>query len=82
MVFKLFVEDWIPLASEQYGENPPALDGLRQEKFNLNLLTDRDLTSQIGKGIIAVNKVILAQNRGAVKFDFSCALLHRAGAIN
>jgi hypothetical protein len=75
MVFKLFVEDWIPLASEQYGENPPALDGLRQEKFNMNLLTDRDLMSQIGKGIIAVNEVILAHKTGAVKFEFFlCAL--------
>ena len=70
-------------ASGQCGEeNPPALDGLRQEKFKLNLLTDWDFLSQIGKGNIAVNEVSLAQKRCGVKFEISCALLVLAGAIS
>lgn len=69
-------------ASGQCGEeSPPALDGLRQEKFKLNLLTDWDFLSQIGKGNIAVNEFSVAQKRGSVKFEISCALLVLAGAI-
>jgi hypothetical protein len=37
-----------PIATGQCGEIRPALDGLRQEKFNLNLLTDSGLFSQTG----------------------------------
>ena len=56
------------------GENVPALYGLRQEKLNLDLLTDWDFLSQIGKGIIAVNGATLAQKSTAVKFEiFVCA---------
>jgi hypothetical protein len=33
------------------GENLPALDGLRQEKFNLNLPTDKDFTLKSARGI-------------------------------
>jgi hypothetical protein len=70
--------DPVPLASRQCGKiSPPALDGLRQEKFNLDLLTDWDFLSQIGKGIIAVNGASLAQNPSAVKFEiFLCAFVH------
>jgi hypothetical protein len=40
----------------------------------LDLLTDWDFLSQIGKGNIAVNGVTLAQKRQAVKFEiFLCA---------
>jgi hypothetical protein len=55
-------------------DKSPALDGLRQEKFNLDLPTDWDFWSQIGKGNVAVNGVSLAQNRPAVKLEiFLCA---------
>jgi hypothetical protein len=61
------------------------LDGLRQEKFKLDLLTDWDFLSQTGTGNIAVNGDSLAQNRGDVKFDFTaeffCAVFRPAGAI-
>jgi hypothetical protein len=51
------------------------LDGLRQEKFNLDLLTDWIL-SQIGKGNIAVNGVIVAQVPPRVKLEiFLCAFV-------
>jgi hypothetical protein len=33
------------------GENVPALDGLRQEKFNLNLPTDKDFILKSARGI-------------------------------
>jgi hypothetical protein len=67
------------------GENLPALDGLRQEKFKLSLLTDRTL-AQIGKGNIAVNKRTVDENGCAVNLDFipklTCAVFPPAGAIS
>ena len=48
----------------------PALDGLRQEKFNLNLPTGLDLFPQSGKGNFAVNAATLAHPRRQVKPDF------------
>jgi len=46
------------------------LDGLRQEKFNLNLPTGLDLFPQSGKGNFAVNAATLAHHRRQVKPDF------------
>jgi len=62
---------WIPIASGQCGEKSrPALDGLRQEKFNLNLPTGLDLFPQSGKGNFAVNAATLTHPRRQVKPDF------------
>jgi hypothetical protein len=67
----LVVMTWIPIASGQCGEKSrPALDGLRQEKFNLNLPTGLDLFPQSGKGNFAVNAATLAHHRRQVKPDF------------
>jgi hypothetical protein len=48
----------------------PALDGLRQEKFKLNLLTGWDLCPQTGKENLAVNALTLTHLRRQVKSDF------------
>jgi hypothetical protein len=47
-----------------------ALDGLRQEKFNLNLPTGSGFYPQTNKGNLAVNGATLAQCGRAVKFEF------------
>jgi hypothetical protein len=46
------------------------LDGLRQEKFNLNLPTGLDLFPQSGKGNFAVNAATLTHTGSQVKPDF------------
>ena len=48
----------------------PALDGLRQEKFNL-IYRAIWLVLKPARGGFAVNVVILAQSPLPVKFDFS-----------
>jgi hypothetical protein len=61
----------IPLASGQCAEKSrPALDGLRQEKFKLNLPTGLDFYLQHGKGNLAVNAPTLAHvYRGVKRLD-------------
>jgi hypothetical protein len=56
-----------------------ALDGLRQEKFNLNLPTGSGFWSQTDKGNLAVNGATLAQSGRAVKFEF--VTIHRARMV-
>jgi hypothetical protein len=67
--------DRIPIATGQCIEKVfPHWTGCVRKSSILDLLTDWDFLSQIGKGIIAVNGVTLAQKGCGVKFEiFLCA---------